>query len=101
MMTTDVIVEVRCPADLYQALEAEGLDRAELTREAQEGLAMRLYAGGRVSIGRAARLAGLPLVEFMDRLHCLGLPVVRYGEQELAQDLKTIEALASPARPTA
>ena len=95
-MPTHVILRVPCPDDVYQSLKEDGLDREGLNREAQEGLALRLYAGGRLSLGKAAEVAGLSLIQFMDLLRALGLPVVKYGQAEYAQDLWTIEALLSP-----
>jgi predicted HTH domain antitoxin len=64
-----------------------------LSLEAREGLAIRLYAEPRLSLGKAAELAGLPIVKFMDLLCSLNMPVTDYGEEEYAQDLQTIETL--------
>jgi hypothetical protein len=36
----------------------------------------------------------------MDLLRSLGLPVVEYGEEEYAQDLRTIEVLQHAAKPS-
>jgi predicted HTH domain antitoxin len=99
-MPAQVILQVPCPADVCRSLSDEGLDREGLNREAQEGLALRLYTGGRLSLGKAAEVAGLPLIRFMDLLRSLGLPVVEYGEEEYAQDMRTIEALHNPAQPS-
>jgi predicted HTH domain antitoxin len=100
MMTisTDVILEVHCPASVYQTLRAEGFDKDMLSREAREGLAIRLYGEHRLSLGKAAELAALPIVKFMDLLRSLSMSVVEYGEEEYAQDLKTIADLTRPAQ---
>lgn len=37
--------------------------------------------------------SALPIVKFMDLLNALQMPVVEYGEDEYAQDIKTIAAL--------
>lgn len=98
--STDVILEVHCPANVYQALRAEGFDKDTLSREARESLAVRLYGEHRLSLGKAAELAGLPIVRFMDLLRSLNMPVVEYGEEEYTQDLKTIADLIRPAQGT-
>ena len=95
---TDVILEVHCPADVYQTLRAEGFDKDRLSQEAREGLAMRLYGTHRLSLGKAAELAALPIAKFMDLLRSLNMTVVEYGEDEYAQDLKTIADLAHPTQ---
>ncbi|MBI4551115.1 MAG: UPF0175 family protein [Candidatus Latescibacteria bacterium] len=102
MMTTlaEVILEVRCPANVYQALRAEGFDKDTLSQEAREGLAVRLYGEHRLSLGKAAELAGLPIIKFMDVLRSLNMSIVEYGEEEYAQDLQTISDLTHSAQGT-
>jgi prevent-host-death family protein len=50
-------------------------------------VAVHLYEKGIVSIGRAAKIAGLPLTEFIDRLATLKIPVARYSSDELAREV--------------
>lgn len=95
---TDVILEVRCPANIYQTLRAEGFDKNTLSQGALESLAVRLYGEHRLSMGKAAELAAMPIVKFMDLLRSLNMPVVEYGEEEYAQDLQTIAELTRPAQ---
>ncbi len=98
MTPSDVVLEVRLPADVYRLLRAEGYDRAGLGEDAREGLAARLYAEHRLSIGRAAEMAGLPLVRFIDLLRLLNIPVAEYGQEEYADDLETISSLTADER---
>jgi predicted HTH domain antitoxin len=98
MVSTDVVLEVRCPASVYQTLRAEGFDKETLSQEARKGLAVRLYGEHRLSLGMAAELAGLPIVGLMDLLRALQIPVVEYGEEEYAQDLETIAHLTQPGQ---
>ncbi len=98
--STDVVLEVHCPRSVYQALRAEGKDRQTLGREARESLALRLYAEHRLSLGKAAERADLPIVKFMDLLRGLHMSVVEYGEDEYAQDSATITALMHPTEGT-
>ena len=50
-------------------------------------VAVRLYQNELVSLGRAARIAGLSLSEFIDRLGALDIPVIRYPPEELEREL--------------
>jgi len=50
-------------------------------------VAVRLYENEVISIGRAAKIAGLSISEFIDRLAALNIPVVRYSAEELEREL--------------
>jgi predicted HTH domain antitoxin len=91
---SDVVLEIHCPQDVYQTLRAQGKDKQTLGREARESLALRLYGEHRLSLGKAAELAALPIVKFMELLQVLQMPVIEYGEDEYAQDIQTIEELS-------
>ena len=54
--------------------------------EIHVALAVWLYERDIISLGRAAKVAGLSLGEFIDRLAALKIPVVRYSPQELARE---------------
>lgn len=62
-------------------------DESMLREGLHVALAIKLYEEEVVSIGKAAKLAGLPLVEFMDKLAAASIPVVRYDPAELDQEL--------------
>jgi predicted HTH domain antitoxin len=98
MASTDVVLEVHCPSSVYQTLRVKGFDKETLSQEAREGLAMRLYGEHRLSLGKAAELAGLPIVGFMDLLGSLQIPIVEYGKEEYTQDLQTITHLTQPGQ---
>jgi len=51
-------------------------------------------------LGKAAELAGLPIVGLMDLLRSLQMPIVEYGEEEYRQDLQTIAHLTQPGQGT-
>ena len=97
---SDVVLEILCPRSVYQTLRAQGKDKQTLGREARESLALRLYGEHRLSLGKAAELAALPIVKFMDLLQALQMPVVEYGEDEYAQDIRTIADLTGPSEET-
>jgi predicted HTH domain antitoxin len=50
-------------------------------------VAVHLYERGLVSLGRAAKIAGAPLSEFIDRLSALKIPVARYSPDDLYREL--------------
>lgn len=50
-------------------------------------VAVRLYENEIVSLGRAARIAGLSVGELIDRLAALKIPVARYSAEELEREL--------------
>ncbi|MFB1486154.1 MULTISPECIES: UPF0175 family protein [unclassified Thiocapsa] len=52
-------------------------------------LATRLFDEETISLGQAARLAGMDVAEFMELLSCLKLPVARPGRGELEQEIET------------
>ena len=56
-------------------------------------LAIGLFVAEEATLGQAAEVAGLPQAEFLRELgrHCIP---IHYGAEELAEDLRTVEALA-------
>ncbi len=54
-------------------------------------LAVKLFDDEVISIGKAAKLAGMPQGEFIDHLGALKIPVVRYGKEELQRELAAFE----------
>lgn len=55
-------------------------------------LATALYRNESLSLGRAAKVAGVPLEEFMAELGSAGIPVIRGNAKTLREDLKNIKA---------
>ena len=53
-------------------------------------LALKLYRENVVSLGKAARLAGVDTEAFMEALGQLGIAVVDYDASELADELDTV-----------
>lgn len=52
-------------------------------------LAVKLFDEEAVSLGKAARLAGMSVVEFMDHLSGLNIPVARPRAGELERELES------------
>lgn len=54
-------------------------------------LAVKLFDDEVISLGKAAKLAGVPQSEFIDHLGTLKIPVVCYGKEKLQQELAAFE----------
>jgi predicted HTH domain antitoxin len=67
---------------------AGGLD----AKGVRPALATALFRDGNLSLARAARLAEMPLSEFITHLSRLGIPAVDLNAQETAADLDTLDA---------
>ncbi len=72
-----------------ETLRAAGMNE----REAKVEIACRLFDAGKLTIGHAARLAGLEESEFEVQLQLRGIPRYRYTEEMLEQDVETLKKL--------
>ena len=67
-------------------------DEALLTHGVRPALAAKLFQEGVVSLGKAARMAGLPVEDFIERLGALGIPATDYPPEELDDELNVLAA---------
>ena len=74
--------------------EAMGESPEAFEREIIFLVAAKLYELGRVSSGRAAELAGLSRVEFLDRLGEYGISVFNYPLEDLEREIREARARA-------
>lgn len=88
-----ITVELKLPEELYLALKAAGLSREELGARALRDIATQLYLEGRLSLGRAAQLAGLSRQAFWSLLQSRNLPVFPYTEEDYDADVAVIRQL--------
>ncbi len=86
-----ITIEMNLPEDVYLTLRSVGLDRERLGERARRDLALRLYAERILSLGKAARVAGMCLADFMSLLVINGIPVVEYSEEDYERDLTAIK----------
>lgn len=54
--------------------------------EAQLLLAVKLFETGKLSLGKAAKLAGYSKPTFIELLGKMGIPVINYPSEELEQE---------------
>lgn len=71
-----------------EILEAADLTEQDLRIE----LAVTLYSRGKLSLGKAAEFAEVPIAEFLRRMSDRGIPL-NYDAADLEQDLRTLEKL--------
>lgn len=55
-------------------------------------LAVALYRSESLSLGRAAQLADMSLVDFIQHVSRLGIPVVRGDAETLREDIETLDS---------
>ena len=61
---------------------------SELSRDIRMLAAVKLYEMGRLSSGRAAQLAGIPRVSFLQSLSRYSVPIIGLSPEELKRDLE-------------
>lgn len=79
------------PAGLPQMLK---LSDNEFARELLFLAAAKLYELGRLSSGKAARLAGMGRVAFLYELARVGVPAINLREEEVEAEIKAARDLA-------
>ncbi len=77
-------ITIECPDDFLAML---GMTPSQFAREAQFVLAAKLYEVGRLSSGKAARLAGMGRVDFLLELPRIGVPGSNLTPEDLEDDL--------------
>ena len=86
-------VAVDVPQELLDQLARSRFARVGDSQRVRVALAIQLFVGDEISVGRAAELAGYPLVEFHDVLRELGIPVVVYDSEEYERDQPAVDRL--------
>lgn len=93
-MTTGMfILETQFPEDIFNILQARGLFKDVLAKETRRLLALRFYRERVLSLGKAARLAGLTRWEFTEFLSENDIPVLDYSPEELAGEIDAVAKL--------
>jgi predicted HTH domain antitoxin len=69
-------------------LIATGSTPEQLEQELRLLLGVKLFEIGRLSLGKAAEIAGLTKLRFMDDLGRLGVPVINPDDDQIADELR-------------
>ena len=91
-MAGQVEVRIRIPSEL-----AELMGPRSVEGELMLLVALELYREGRVSLGKAAELAGLSLREFLYELRSRRVPL-NYDLDEFEEDMETVRMLVEGER---
>lgn len=57
----------------------------------KSALAMKLYNEGTITLGKAAKLAGISIEAFIEKLGKLGISIAKYDSNELLKEIKDFE----------
>ena len=76
-----------------ELLRGSGKSRTAIEQELKFQLAIRLFEVGELSLGKAAELAGLAKLQFMDELGKLKVPVIRLEGDELEAELNAFHGV--------
>lgn len=98
MSGSHVTVSTQIPQDVFQVLQAQGLYRDALAIRSQELLAMRFYQDRVLSLGKAARLAGMGKQQFIDFLSTNQVSVINLTEDEFAAEIETVDSLSAESQ---
>jgi predicted HTH domain antitoxin len=77
---------VQIPVD-EKLLASAGVDPVHAGEEFRLLAAAKLFELRRLTLGQAAHLAGLPLVEFIDELGKLRVPWINLTDEQIAHDI--------------
>lgn len=77
-------ITIEYPESILSALH---MSQEDFAAEFRMLAAVKLFELGRISSGRAAELAGIPRVLFLQRVGDYGVPVIDLTPEELEQDI--------------
>ena len=86
--------ETSIPQDIYATLRTQGIFREALVETTQRLLAIRFFQERLLSLGQAARLAGMNRWQFIELLGENDVPVLAFEEEELADEFAAVGQLA-------
>ncbi len=98
MKSRTVVLETQVPEDVYLTLRARGLFRETLEEESRRLLALRYYRDRILSLGKAARLAGMTRWEFVDFLSDSDVAVIDFTDEELDSEFAAVNDLEAELR---
>lgn len=81
-----IVLKGDTPAAILISMDALGG-----SDDLRPALARALYEAGVVSLGRAARIAGMHYGDFINLLGNWGVPVIRYSDDDLLGELEMVK----------
>ncbi|MBI3978854.1 MAG: UPF0175 family protein [Chloroflexi bacterium] len=88
--------KVDVPEDLLALLRRSRLGTRPEANQVKVALAIHLFLEGLISTGRAAELSGEPRASFEMLMAEMGIPPVRYDEEEYEREWRAIEEAQRP-----
>ena len=82
-MLDTIVLDV--PDDVIVALRLGKITLEDLRGKAKLSLALELFNNGALSLEQAAKLAGMPMEDFMDELRRRKMPITDYSGDELEE----------------
>jgi predicted HTH domain antitoxin len=80
-------IKIEIPSDILIALNQ---DEKELTRNIKFELAMKMYQKEKLTIGKAAQLAGLSRLEFENLLAENRIPISNLNYEDIQNDIRKL-----------
>ena len=71
-----------------------GRSKEEIEQDVKKATALELFRDKRLSFGKAADLAGMPLSDFMDLTREHKIPLTDYSLEELEEEIKSSKTTA-------
>mgnify|MGYP002641655692 CR=1 FL=1 len=93
-MAEMIALETQIPEDIFLTLQARGLFKTVLAERSRQLMAIRFYQERVLSLGKAARMAGMGLWDFVEFLSTNRVPVIDHTEEELAIEFDAVEQLS-------
>ena len=87
------MAELSFQVNLPSSLGQYGFNQKEVQQQFLEWAVIRLFTGGQVSSGKAARYLNLTRVEFLDLLRTRGFAYVDYSPEEMSEEFKSVKLL--------
>ena len=84
----DVKIELIIPEDIMASINK---NQKEVTQDLKKTLAIELYVGSKLSLGKCSRLAELSKEEFIKLLDIRGQSLFNWDEQDIETELKSID----------